>query len=151
MTIKLYSQISERNCVKKTLGDPVLDLTGTLRNESSLIDPVILIEADAAALAAVNYMYIDSFSRYYFVRGIKSIREGLVEISGHVDVLQTFWPQIKTNTAIIRRQSQLWNLNINDGVLRAQADSIVETFEFPYGFSASSFILAVAGRQDVGP
>lgn len=151
MNITLYSQISERNCVMKTLGEPVLSLTGTLRNESSLIDPVILIEADAATLAAVNYMYIDSFARYYFIRGIKSVRNGLVEISGHVDVLQTFWAQIKTNEAIIRRQSQLWNLNINDGVLRAQADSIVETFEFPYGFGASSLILAVAGRQDVGP
>lgn len=151
MTINLYTQKSERNNVKKNLGDPVMIFTGTLRNESSLIDPVILIEEDATSMARVNYMAIPDFQRYYFIRGIRSIRNGLVELTGHVDVLQTYWPVIKTNAALIRRQEQLWNLYINDGVLRAQADSIVETFEFPHGFSATSFVLAVAGSQNVSP
>ena len=77
---------------------------------------------------------------------MRSIRDGVVEISGHVDVLSTYATEIRANRGITSRQERNWNLFLNDGSLRAYQDPYVTPYPFPAGFtSARSFVLAVAG------
>ena len=144
MTITLYNNTSDNNVLSKDIA--VVDtVSGTLRNESSLLRPTVLIEADASNFANVNYMYIDSFLRYYYVTDIRSVRNGIMEISGRVDPLKTYAHQIRNCTGIVRRQANDYNLLIDDGSLVSYADNKVFQRGFPLGFADDTFILIVSG------
>ena len=47
----------------------VMTLTGHLREETDIVNPVINIEYDGT-LTNVNYMWIPEFHRYYFITKI---------------------------------------------------------------------------------
>lgn len=142
--IILQTNNSENNRVTKDLTD-ISTITGTLRDECSIIDPVILIEGDLSLYTGCNYCTIPTFGRSYFINNIRSIRNNLFEISCHVDVLSSFATQIKANKAIVIRQEENWNLYLNDGVFKVYQNPQVLTKAFPRGFSTQSFVLAVAG------
>lgn len=84
-------------------------LQGTLRSECSIFNPTIdlrigdSVDIKIPSLTKCNYMYIPNFNRYYFITDIKSIRNTMASVSGHVDVLKTFSSQILANSAIISR------------------------------------------------
>lgn len=142
--IKLQTNMSDDNRVSKTLVD-IATVSGVLREETSIIDPVIKIEADLADLTGCNYLTIDTFGRSYFVKNIRSIRAGLVELTCHVDVLSSFAEEIKACRGIVRRQEVHWNLYLNDGSFRVYQNPKVLTRAFPSGFPGMEFVLAVAG------
>ena len=144
MTIDIQYTSSEANRVnKQILG--LTRLEGTLRNNSNTIDPEVLIEGNIQDVAGANYLTIYPFKRHYFIRSIESVRDGLYLIRAHVDVLTTFATAIKGNSAIIHRQANNFNLYLDDGVLKVYQNPIVETYEFPQGFSGHMYVLTVAG------
>lgn len=124
--------------------------TGTLKDNCSIINPIILLEANLGDLKSANYCTISDFNRSYFINDITSVRNGLVEISCHVDVLSSFAAQIKANKGIVFRQEKDWNLYLNDGVLEVYQNPHVTTHEFPNGFDGQSYVLALAGRNRGG-
>ena len=142
--ITLQRNNSERNRVTKDIS-ALLTVSGELKTETSIIDPVIMIECDLSAVTGCNYITIPTFGRSYFVNNIRSVRTGLVEFSCHVDVLSSFANEIRGNTAIIRKQENKWNLYLNDGSLKVYQNPNVITRAFPSGFSRQEFVLAVAG------
>ena len=142
--IKLQSNTSDIRKLDKEISD-ILSLDGVLREQTSIIDPVIRVEADLSDLTRCNYMTIDAFGRSYFITDIKSITDTIVEISGHVDVLSTYKSAIRRNNAIIKKQYQEFNLYLNDGSLKIYQDPRVQCKEFPSGFNTQEFVLAVAG------
>ncbi len=125
--------------------DTILSLSGTLKAETSIIDPVILIECSMSDVRNCNYMTITSFGRKYFITNIRCVGTYLVEFSCHVDVLSTYATQIRANTAIIRKQENAWNLYLNDGSFKIYQNPNVLTKAFPSGFTTQEFVLAVAG------
>lgn len=143
-SIKLQKNSSENNAFDKTITD-ITTMTGTLRNETSIIDPVILCECSMSDVKNANYMTISEFGRKYFITDVKSIRSGIVEIYGHCDVLSTFKTGILSNKAIIERQETEWNLYIDDGVFWKYNNPMVLTESFPSGFANMEFVLSVAG------
>lgn len=120
-------------------------LTGNLKDESSLIDPIIQFSGDITQYINANYMTIDAFARSYFITDIRVIRSNIFEVSGHCDVLSTYKDQIRKCKAIIKRQETKYNLYLNDGSLKAYQNPIVVTKAFPSGFTTQEFVLAVAG------
>ena len=142
--IVLQRNNSEMNCVSKSVDD-LFTVSGVLKEGTSIIDPVIKIECDLSAVTGCNYLSIPDFGRSYFINNISSIRNGLVELSCHVDVLSSFADSIKSNTAIIKRQENKWNLYLNDGTFKVYQNPNVLTKAFPSGFTAQEFVLAVAG------
>ena len=142
--IVLQRNNSERNKVTKDVSD-LLTVSGKLKTETSIIDPVIMIECDLSAVTGCNYMTIQTFGRSYFVNNIRSIRTGLVEFSCHVDVLSSFSNEIRGNTAIVRKQENKWNLYLNDGSFKIYQNPNVLTKAFPSGFTTQEFVLAIAG------
>ena len=143
-TITLQTMTSEKNKVDKTITD-VVTLTGVLKDESSIVDPVVLIEADLSDLVLVNYMTIPAFGRSYFLRPPRSINANLVEVSGHCDVLSSFKTQIRTNRGIVNRSEREWNLYLNDGSLKTYQYPEVTTQKFQTGFNTGySYILILA-------
>lgn len=87
MYLNLYYTDSENNQLNKTLTIKH-QLTGTLRNESNVVRPMILLEA--LSIADSNYAYIEEFQRYYYIKEIESIRNGLWLISLESDPLMSF-------------------------------------------------------------
>lgn len=142
--IILQRNNSERNRITKDISD-ILTVSGELKTETSIIDPVIVIECDLSAVVECNYISISAFGRSYFVNNIRSIRSNLVEFSCHVDVLSSFAAEIRSNTAIVRRQENNWNLYLNDGSFKVYQNPNVLTKAFPSGFTTQEFVLAVAG------
>lgn len=135
---------SELNKVVKNVRN-IITLSGELREATSIIDPIIKIECDLEDITECNYLTIPVFNRSYFIKNIRSIRNNIVEISCHVDVLSSFADAIKTNTAIIKKQENSWNLYLNDGTFKIYQNPEILTKSFPSGFSTQEFVLAVAG------
>lgn len=147
MNVQIQQTTSEKNRIGKSIST-LYTASGALREGTSIINPVIRISgANIPSLKNANYMHIPDFNRYYFITDIKSIRNGLIEISGHVDVLQTYAEQIRNNTAIIKRNANSWNLYIEDGLFKTYANPHIFTKLFPSGFKNPSFVLSVAGGK----
>lgn len=144
ISITLLTTSSESNRVDK-LYSTIASLSGTLKENTSIINPIITIEADLSKYVNCNYMYIDSFNRFYFVDNITSIRNGLIQFSCRVDVLMSYRTNIRKNNAIIKKQENKWNLYLNDGTFKAYQNPNVLTKAFPSGFTTQEFVLAVAG------
>lgn len=98
MDIILYKTDSERERINKTLSEGIT-LTGSLRGESSVIKPSILIES--TNISDYNYCYIAEFGRYYYINNIISVRNSLWRIECSVDVLMSFQTQILNLDVIV--------------------------------------------------
>lgn len=98
MVIDLYITGSEKNAIYKNLQNE-LELEGSLRNESSVVNPVFVIEA--VNPTAYNYCFIPDFNRYYFITNIESVRTNLWRIHCAVDVLMSYQSQILNLSVIV--------------------------------------------------
>lgn len=144
MNLTLYKNLSEKNKIGKDLHNN-LSLNGNLREESSIINPTILVEH--SNLAGYNYAYIPEFNRYYFITEITSVRNNLWRISLKVDVLESFKTDIlNLNCIVDKQQNQSYSNNIDDGSYINKADSFIEIANYQNGFNSSGeFILITAG------
>lgn len=140
--------IQRNNSEQKQLDKVVKNLftiSGNLRNSSSVVDPIIIIETDVN-LSDANYMTINSFNRKYFITDIVSVGLNRWEIHAHVDVLASFKDEIRGSSAVLKRQQNKWNLYLDDPMYKTYQNPRILTKEFPSGFTGSDFILAVAGN-----
>lgn len=145
MTIKFYNNLSDKIVVDKNITQLGSDVTGTLRENCSIIDPVIKVEGTVGSnITTCNYAYISEFARYYYITNIVCVGK-LFEVHMHVDVLMSFRGDIRTNSAVVSRQEKQYNLYLQDGVFKEQANPHYEIKQFPSGFNSFNFILAVSG------
>ena len=146
--IVLQSTTSEKNRMDKTITD-IATYSGTLRADTSIVDPVFLVECDLASVVNANYLTVQAFGRSYFINNIRSMRAGLVEFTCHCDVLSSFKAQIRQNHAIMHRSERNWNLYLNDGSLKMtqRPEKIVtEHFSNELAFvNHFSYVLVLAG------
>lgn len=144
--IILQTNSSEKNYLDKSLKN-ILTVSGILRDETSIVDPVLMIECNLSDVARCNYLTVSEFKRSYFVNDIVSVNNRMVEFHCHVDVLSSFAGYIRDNTALIKKQENLWNLYLNDGTFKIYQNPFVLTHPFPSGFNTQEFVLAVAGSS----
>lgn len=145
MRITFYTNNSEKNALTKNLTQ-IVRLDGTLKDGTSIIDPSILCYNIDRFIPDINYFYIDETGRYYFLNGVEVVRNGLWQISGHVDVLSTYKTAILQNRAIIQRSESNYNLKLNDGLFKTQQNPRITTIPFGTGFTTSNYVLALAGH-----
>lgn len=148
--IKLMYNNEPMNKISKTPQE-ISTVTGVLRDESSVVDPVILIETSNPISA--NYAYIEAFSRYYFIRNWEAVRNGLWRCTMHTDVLKTFAQGILGSPCIVGRSTSKKNYFLNDNMLLRQQNEYVFSQNFPSGFNLnnSRFILALIGDRTQNP
>lgn len=124
----------------------LLRLEGTLKETTDILNPVFTIGTDYEQLIRrANYLYVPNFARYYYITDVKVVRTNLWEISGHVDVLYTYYDRIMRQSGIIARNENLWNLNLDDGRAKAEQQADITTLNFPSGFSGQSKVLITIG------
>lgn len=102
MEIILYVTGSEKNAIFKDLQNGI-ELSGTLRNESSVINPSFLMEIDNPS--QYNYCFIPEFNRYYFITDIVSIRNDIWRINCAVDVLMSYQEQLLNLDVIVNNNT----------------------------------------------
>lgn len=143
MTIRLYDNHSPVNQVDKDI--ILLDtLTGTLREESSVLNPTITIEKSSPT--GFNYVYIEEFARFYFIEELTMVRNGLIRLQLKVDPLMSFNAGIKSNKAIIRKSASNFNVLINDNSIRTYQNDLYTYKQFPNGFGSNfEYVLVMAG------
>lgn len=145
-SVKLCHNLSPVEKISKNI-DVGVEITGcVLKDQTSILRPTIRIRT-SESIHTFNYMYIAEFERYYFIDDIVSVNNGVWEVSGHVDVLETYKNSILSNDAVIKRQGAQYNTYLNDSEWSVFTYDDVITFKFsPSGFQkALSYLLVVAG------
>lgn len=151
MTLNLYTISDDKRKVRKTVGTAT-QLTGTLREECSVLDPVITIES-SSNLSGKNYAYISDFGRYYFITDITAVTDKLWRISMHVDVLMSYSSQLLPLEMIAKRQENMINHYINDGQIPCNAYRNITTHKFSEnvsfrdGTQTTPFVLIASGGK----
>ena len=143
MNITLYVNSSEKNKINKTKTS-VATLEGSIKGESSIINPTILIEYNNPT--AFNYVYIDAFNRYYFVNDVVVVRNNLLRVSLTVDVLESFATAILNQYVIVDKNTSSYDLYLPDENLQTLVKTKTDIVNFPSGLLESGeFILITAG------
>lgn len=144
MVIVLGTIADEYNKLNKTIND-VTNINGVLKQETSIINPTVIIEA--VNLSGYNYMYIQEFGRYYFITDITSVRNGLWRVSGKVDVLMSFKDGIETCPIILANTQQtLTERYINGEMWKTLVKTKTDIINFPSGLNTTGeYILITSG------
>lgn len=126
-------------------------LSCALKDNTSILDPVLIVRS-SDTFYTYNYMHIPEFHRYYFIDDIRSVHNIEWEIHGHIDVLETYKNEILSNTAVIRRQENKFNLYLDDPEFKTYNTEQIQTIKFPANdFSKSlHYILTVNGSYGAG-
>lgn len=144
-TISLFKTNSENNRVVKTLTDEK-QLSGELRNQTSVLNPSIRIES-ADNISTYNYAYISEFGRYYYITDIVSVRNNCWVVSLRCDVLMSYKDEIQGLNVILDNTQETGLSNYLSSpnwvnLVKTKTDIKV----FPSGLSEQGeFILITAG------
>ena len=143
--ISLFKTASENNRVVKTLTDEK-QLSGELRNQTSVLNPSIIIES-SDNISTYNFAYISEFGRYYYITDIMSIRTNCWVVSMRCDVLMSYKDEIRSMNVILNntQETGLSNyLSSPNWVNLVKTKTDIKTF--PKGLSnEGEFILITAG------
>jgi hypothetical protein len=145
MNIKLYYNTSDNRYINKTLSLE-LSINGNLKNETSLLSPIITIKSDA--VLRYNYAYIPEFKRYYYITGIENVRNEVWRLYLQVDPLMSFKADILSLKVVVNKQSDSSNGDeyIDDGSLVTDNQIFKNVYNFPNGFNDNGeYILITAG------
>ena len=144
-TISLFKTASENNRVVKVLTDEK-QLSGELRNQTSVLNPNIRIES-ADNISTYNYAYISEFGRYYYITDIVSVRTNCWVVSLRCDVLMSYKDEIQSMNVILNNTQET---GLSNYLASPNWVSSVKTKTdikvFPSGLSEQGeFILITAG------
>jgi len=159
MKVKLYISSSEKNRLdKRNYLLEIAVLEGTLRDASSLVNPIVTFEmhellttlkvvSDSQEfvkddlnrdvvfqvlwkdfVSKTNYAYIDAFGRYYYITDIVALTNELFEIHFASDVLMSFKDQIKALPAYINRNEFEFDSLMFDAEVPSSAQETVTEY-----------------------
>ena len=150
MKAMLYYNESNKNVVNKTITtDLSNDITVHFKDDTNMINPVIYISREID-MRDYNYILIKGFNnRYYYIESVE-VSQQMYIVKCHVDVLMTYKSAIKNQTCIVTRNSNHYNMYLNDDKLKLNNMSRVETIKFPNGFRVNgsktfNFVLTING------
>ena len=143
-TISLFKTASENNRVVKALTNEK-QLSGELRNQTSVLKPTIRIES-ADNISGYNYCYISEFGRYYYITDIVSVRTNCFIIYLRCDVLMSYSAQIKSLRPIIEREEVGQSSGLIDNDMPININKKVQKYYFPKGFTKDiQYVLITSG------
>ena len=149
ITVTLYNNTSDSNVLTKTITQ-VATLQCALKDATELMNPVLRMASDVIT-SGVNYCYIPSLGRYYFVRNKRQMTAGMVEVELHVDVLMSF-PDVIANSQgyVLNSASKPWEYIDSPNWVRDLRQR-TDTVEFANGFNESpEYILMTVGGGGIG-
>lgn len=153
MIAKIYKTKSAPNVVNKTLSEVVTFEEVIFKEDTSLLNPTIIINGVSNAssytiedIGTSNYFSIPKVNRYYFITDITMMSGGRVAITGKVDVLMSFKTDILGSTQLIVRQEKKTNNYLIDTDIPLSSKKQVIEHEFGDAITDSGYyVLAVNG------
>lgn len=150
MNCTLYSNLSDTNVLTKSITAVSDAKSCTLKNNTSIQQPDIILDVDSATLAGANYFYLDEVDRYYYIDNAVLLTGGRWQISGRCDVLMSFNSAIQNLVCIVDKQNMLTNASmyVDDGDFVTENRRFNTVINFPNSLLESGeFILITAGGQ----
>lgn len=143
-TAYTYTFSKRHNSTKQPTSGTSVDVN--LKGGCDLIAPIFLLEHSGTP--TFNYMSFEG--RYYFVTGIKSVRQNLWEISCEVDALATWKSAIQAASPYVLYYSHT-NMEIVDRRLSIKTTQTTESEDgaFDYFGKDSVYVLSVVGEDHV--
>lgn len=112
---------------------------GYMKDANSISSPTLVLNYTADALET-NYVYIEEFHRYYFVKD-KIVEPGKrIELQLAVDVLMSFYGAIRNLQIYVERtgDANIQDTYIQDNLYVPKQYTESFIFEFPYNFNRDS-------------
>lgn len=132
----------ENNKVDKNIVS-IYNTTISVKDDMSIINPVIYVTSPND-LNNANYMQL--MNRFYYIIDKEVLPGNLWKLTGREDVLMTFNRQIKAQTAIISRNSNQYNLYLQDKSFKIYSYKNTRTLKFNTGFTKNlNFVLTTVG------
>lgn len=150
MNIKLYINDSNNNVLNKKI-TLINEYNILLKDNVDVYRPIIKIKTEL--LNKCNYVFIEDFSRYYYVVNKRSINIEIIELTLECDVLMSFRNYILNLKCIIDKQENinLGNKYYDDNSLISLSKEFIESYNFNNGFNENGeFILITAGGGNNG-
>lgn len=142
MTVTLYQNDSDRKKLNKSLTN-LATVNAILKSD---VNSVVDIEIEVGSYNSnCNYVYVSTFSRYYFVEDIKPLTGHRVLLTCHVDVLMSYKGGISNSTCIIKRSTSNGNNLIVDENAVLQKDKTYDTIMVGKFLAPIDYVLAVCG------
>ena len=147
LSIVLKKCVSPVNKLDKSFDSGTVSLNVVLKENTDFFKPTFIIQTNQDIY---EYNYIDgsSFSgRQYFITDVRSIGNDRYEIDAKTDVLSTWPSEIRSNTAVIKRQEKLFNLYLDDPEFHVFNYENIQTKKFPANnfHKNLSYVLVVNG------
>lgn len=139
-----FSKRENSTLIPTSQGDT---LSVSLKGGCDMLNPVLIVNNEN--VQAFNYFQMQN--RYYFVTGITSVRNNLVEISGRCDVLGTWKSAIQSINAFVAYDGSA-NTEITDSRLSVNRSMTIARDAVDItGFSqAGSIIAYLQGEGNIG-
>jgi hypothetical protein len=148
MLAKFYNNKSDERYVNKNIELKHDNIDIKLKNDTELVRPVLVLQSGLLN-PSVNYVWIENFGRYYFIRDTK-LTQGMVEISCECDVLSSFKTALLKQNVIVSRQERNYNLYQSDPKQHFYNTNATIIKEFPikpFSINNSNFILVLNGAS----
>lgn len=140
--LNMYRNTSDNRYLNKTLNILAENVPCTFKDDTSAVDPTIIISPDAYN-AACNYVYLSDTDRYYYVVD-RVFSQQRVELKLSVDVRMSF--NFSNCDCIAIRSSNKYNSYLNDDRYSQLAYNRPVLHKFDNSFSKNNqFILSIAG------
>lgn len=161
MECKLYTISADpRQLLKVTNETPYTSAIASIEPTApvNILSPTFIFNNNSS-LYACNYLYCDTFSRFYYIDNISILTGGRIAVECSVDVLQTYATEIKARTATITRSESIGHPTLyTDKQLPVHpVNKHITSIEMPElsgSFSADgeySYLLTVIGGEPSAP
>lgn len=143
VTVSFGTFAKRRNSTKQPTNELSDVKTVTLKDLTSYDAPVFILTGDD-----FNYNYAKWGNRYYFITDVKSVHNGLCEVTCALDPLATYKTEILASTQFVSYSSQLGNAWLADTRIPVLKSTVVsKAVSSPSFFSsAGTYILSVVGK-----
>ena len=132
VTVGLYTN-TENELIADKNPSGIATYSGDIRGQFEYLNPTVLIEAAPADVENANYMSITAGNeRYYFITSKKAITGSLWEITGRADLRATYRYAILASSGIVSRNTNNYDMYLNDDKIPIRAHKINNVYQFPY-------------------
>ena len=144
MTVNFMVNSSPEIYVNKTVSISK-QVDCNLKGEVDILHPTLIVKD--VKIGSCNYMQIPDFNnRYYYIDSVITRNNGILEISGRVDVLMSHKTEILALGGIVSRQEVLYNAELKDTDYTALNYRRVQTKTFSHVFNSNKLVLIAAGK-----
>lgn len=134
LNIYCYRMNCEKNRVDKNpFIEEVDELTGTMRDNCDMLNPVIEVELNYdndETIIRFNYVFIEQFNRYYFVENVEVVNLNMYVLYLKIDVLNSYKSEIKELYAYVERNENLYSNNLDDDRLQLYPDLQITNYRY---------------------